>query len=96
MKKYVEFNKQDYYGLVTVDAKEEFFIDEAAKIYIEKIAGELADDILNEGEPRVVTKEYAFWKFANCKDCAKNPVGDLLREFNDRDNDVIVIDGSLV
>ncbi|MGY3716772.1 hypothetical protein ACWE42_14735 [Sutcliffiella cohnii] len=99
MKIYVEFNKQDYYGLVTVNVDEDGFfdyVDKATNIYVDEIAGENIEEILLEGQPKRVTKEYAFWKLANCKDSNVYTVGELLKEFEERENTCIVIDGSLV
>jgi hypothetical protein len=97
MKMYFEFHKQDYYGLVTVETDPNgYFIDDATKVYIETVNGESAEEVLEEGQPRQVTKEYAFWKLANCKDSEDRTVGELIEEFERMENTCVVIDGSLV
>jgi hypothetical protein len=97
MKMYFEFNKQDYYGLVTVETDENgFFIDDATEVYVNTVGGESIEEVLEEGQPRQVTKEYAFWKLANCKDSGGYTATELLKEFEELENTCVVIDGTLV
>lgn len=97
MKMYFEFNEQDYYGLITVETDPNgYYVEDAAKIYVETIGGESTEEVLEEGQPKQVTKEYAFWKLANCKDTRSYSVDELLKEFEEMENNCVVIDGSLV
>lgn len=97
MKLFLEFNKQDYYGLITVEAEpNSYYVDDATRVYVETVGGESVEEVLEEGEPRQVTKEYAFWKLANCTDSKDYSVDDLLQEFERMENTCVVIDGSLV
>jgi hypothetical protein len=97
MKMFFEFDKQDYYGLVTVESEiDGYYIDDATEIYVETISGESVEEVLEEGHPRQVTKEYAFWKLCNCKDSGDYTVGELLKEFENMENTCVVIDGTLV
>ncbi|AMQ06554.1 hypothetical protein [Sporosarcina psychrophila] len=53
----------------------------ATEMYIEVIAAESADEILDEAEPNLRTKEYAFMKFMNVPNTQDHTVRDLLQEF---------------
>lgn len=97
MKMYFEFSEQEYYGLITVETYQNgYYVEDAAKVYVETVGGESVEDVLEEGEPKQVTKEYAFWKFANCKDVKNYTVKELFDEFNGAENCCIVVDGNLV
>jgi len=101
MKQYYEFNNHGYYGLVVIEVEENQssevdFLKQAAGVYVEQIAGESVQDVLEEGSPDLVTKEYAYWKFAQCDDIKEMTNREALAEFNGRKNDAIVIDGSLL
>ncbi|MFO1442936.1 hypothetical protein KDN24_06860 [Bacillus sp. Bva_UNVM-123] len=97
MKMYFEFEQHEYYGLITVESDPKgFYIDDAASVYVETVGGENVDEVLEEGHPRQVTKEYAFWKLANCNDSKEYSVEELLREFEKMENTCVVIDGTLV
>lgn len=97
MKMFFEFDKQGYYGLITVETDPNgYYVDVAAKVYVETVGGESIKKVLEEGQPKQVTKEYAFWKLANCKDSKDYSVAELLKEFEDMENTCVVIDGTLV
>lgn len=100
MKVYFEFVKQGYYALVTVTVnKNEPIMNKglkATEVYLEYVAGDNIDEILSEGLPQMVSKEYAFWKLANCYDSKDYSVKELLKEFEEMENTCVVIDGALV
>jgi hypothetical protein len=97
MKMYFEFDKQDYYGLVTVETDPNgYYVDDAAQVYVSTVGGESVDEVLEEGDPKEVTKEYAFWKLANYGNLGNQNVADLLRDFNALENDCVVVDGTLI
>lgn len=49
MKMYFEFDKQDYYGLITVESDPNgFYIDDTASVYVETVGGENVDEVLEE------------------------------------------------
>lgn len=97
MKMYFEFNEQDYYGLITVETDPDgYFVDDAAQVYVDTVGGETIEEILEEGEPVQVSKEYAFWKLANCHGMENQTLESLLKEFEESENTAVVIDGSLV
>lgn len=100
MKVYFEFPKQDYYGLVTVTVdKNEPIMNKglkATEVYLKTVGGESVEEILEEGLPQMVSKEYAFWKLANCNDGKDYSAKELLKEFEEMENTCVVIDGALV
>lgn len=97
MKIYMEFDLQEYYALITLNIEAgEDFLRKGAELYVEQVGGESVEEILEEGYPRLVTEEYAFWKLANCKDSESETVGNLLKEFRSVENGVVIIDSTLV
>ncbi|WP_079709772.1 hypothetical protein [Paraliobacillus ryukyuensis] len=94
---YYEFSKQEYYGLITVstDLTRDCVYD-AAKVYSETVGGETPEEVLSEGEPELVTREYAFWKLANSKYGRDITFNEFMKEFFECENTALLVDGSLV
>ena len=97
---YYEFNENEYYGLVAVNVEENDLktvpYKKATKMYVEVIAGDSVDEILDEAEPNLRTKEYAFMKFMNAPNTLNQTVRDLIQEFESTTDGVLLIDGSLL
>lgn len=94
MRKYFEFNRHEYYALVVVDSNHDE-IQEATKVYIEEVAGESIDEVLEEGMPDEVSKKHAFWVLANSEGAKSRLVGQVLELFKIDTNTCIVVDGNL-
>ena len=100
-KKYFEFRDHDYYALITVTLTEEDREQEllpfmkAVNIYLDNVRGEDVEEILEEGLPIPVTEEYAFSEFMKLDTHKYTQVYMVINDFNSRENDVVVIDGSI-
>lgn len=68
----------------------------ATEMYIEVIVAESVDEILNEAEPNLRTKEYAFMKFMNAPNTQDHTDRDLLQEFESTTNGFLQADSSLL
>lgn len=97
---YYEFDENEYYGLVAVSVEENDFkttpYKKATKMYVEVIAGGSVNEVLDEAEPNERTKEYAFMKFMNAPNTMDETVRDLIQEFEDTTDGVLLVDGSLI
>lgn len=104
---YFEFDEHDCYGLIAIklNADEldnvqgdliEVGAYKAAELYVEVIAGESPEEILEEGFPVQITKSEALLKYLLAPDVLDKPVGELIKEFEEVENGVLLIDGSLV
>lgn len=103
MKKYFEYLEQEYYALITVNVTNEvrdYPIEQATKLYVEKVGGETIQEVLAEGAPVERTKSEAFEvymrKTAENEDDAKMPLEVLINDFDDSQNEVLIIDGNLL
>lgn len=81
---------EPYYALVKARDK-----DEAIKLYTEFVADD--DGSLHE-ETKEVSRDYALVKFGRAlgEDKELMPVEKVIEEFNDEQNSILLIDGSLV
>lgn len=94
MQYYIEFDEHEYYALIAVETQEDNPIHKAVEIYVEQIAGNSVEEVLDEGVPGIVSKSYAFHEFASVYDKSKS-VGEMWLQFERVRNDILLIDGSL-
>jgi len=98
MKFYFEFNEHEYYGLITVSVDDNDFVTKphkkAAEIYAEVIAGENAIQVLDEALPHERTEHYALATFVRGIHENNPTIRDLLKQFDETENDVLLIDSS--
>lgn len=97
---YYEFSDNEYYGLVAVstdeyDLKTQPYI-KATEIYLKGIGGDSVNQILDEGTPYQRTKEYAFMKFAYAPNTLNHTAEELIKEFENIKDGVLLVDGSLI
>lgn len=101
-KVYYEFVDQEYYALVTVTIQN---VDKlqmkssgllAAEVYAKVVGGESAHAVLEEGLPKLRTKEYAFEKFIRSAYKHSDDLAVAIKEFDELENNVLLIDGSLI
>ncbi|PAD70865.1 hypothetical protein CHH83_01305 [Bacillus sp. 7586-K] len=100
MQHYFEFSENEYYGLVAVyvdknDLKTKPY-KKATEIYVRNIGGESVEVVLEEASPIHVTKEYAFMKFMYAPNTLEVSTGDLIKEFENTKDGVLLVDGSLI
>ncbi|MCY8513716.1 hypothetical protein [Bacillus atrophaeus] len=100
MKHYYEFRENEYYALVVVNVEDNDLYTKphvrAAELYLEYIGGENVAGILEEAEPILITEELAFLRLAQDKGVYDMGVGELLDEFREATNGVLLVDGSLL
>lgn len=100
MQHYFEFREHDYYALIAVEVDKDDLktkpFKKATEIYIEVVAGESVEEVLDEADPILVTKEYAFMKYMNCPAFEDETVKTAKREFEETKNGLLLIDGSLI
>lgn len=100
MQHYYEFDRHEYYALVVVTVEDTNLYTrpykKATELYVEVVAGESVDEVLEESEPSLRTKEYAFMKFMHAHDDEARTVKELLAEFDEAKNDVLLVDSSLL
>lgn len=100
-KKYFEFRDHDYYALITVTLNEEEIKQDvlpfmkAVDVYVNTVRGLDAEEILEEGLPIPVTEEYAFSEFVKLETHQYTAVYMVINAFNSRENEVVILDGSL-
>lgn len=100
MKKYYfEFDKNEYYGLVTVSVDENDTSTiphvKATEIYVTDIADITVEEALKEGAPVERTKEYAFTNYVEAPNQDEDHIPTLVKRFNEYENEAILVDGSL-
>ncbi|MBL4957357.1 hypothetical protein I5F15_11020 [Bacillus velezensis] len=100
MKHYYEFRENEYYALVVVSVEDNDLYTKphvkAAELYFEYVGGESVMGILEEAQPILVTEELAFLRVAQDKGAYDTSVGELLKEFREATDVVLLIDGSLL
>ncbi|MED4787533.1 hypothetical protein P9429_11625 [Bacillus atrophaeus] len=100
MKHYYEFKENEYYALVVVSVEDNDLYTKphvkAAELYFECVGGEIVAGILEEAEPILITEELAFLRLAQDKGVYDMDVGELLDEFREATNGVLLVDGSLL
>lgn len=101
-KVYYEFVDQEYYALVTVTLQDINSLQMksgsllATEVYAKVVGGESAEDVLEEGKPEQRTKEYAFEKFIRSAYKHGDDLAVAIKEFDEVENNVLLIDGSLI
>ena len=100
---FYEFTDHEYYALikVTIDLNEtdcNFFSWHiaAAKVYAREVAGESSFDVLQEADPHNVTKEYAFEKFIRTTLKQDADLVESVKDFDEMENGVLLIDMALI
>lgn len=96
---YFEFDDHEYYGLIAVNMEEEDRNEpheKAIEIYVSEIAGVCFYSVSEEGKPEQITKEQAFMKFMYAPNHEDNDVKTLIKQFEEMENGVLLIDGSLI
>ena len=101
-KVYYEFVDQEYYALITVTIQD---VDKlqiksggllAAEVYAKVVGGESVHAVLEEGMPKQRTKEYAFEKFIRSAYEYEENLGIAIKEFDEAEDNVLLIDISLI
>jgi hypothetical protein len=104
---YFEFRDQEYYGLVAVKtdlssldilekARAKIGVNKAFEVYVETIGGESVDKIKMEGYPTEISKSEALLKFLLAPDNLNESVQSLISQFEEVENNALLVDGSLV
>lgn len=97
---YYEFSENEYYALVAVTTDENDLQakphKQAAEIYVQVIAGESVQEVLEEAEPNQRTKEYAFMKFVCGHHEEGYTVKQVIKDFEETKHGVLLVDGSLL
>ncbi|MGG0052955.1 hypothetical protein [Bacillus atrophaeus] len=100
MKHYYEFRENEYYALVVVSVEDNDLYTsphkKAAELYLECVGGESIAGILDEAQPILITEELAFLRVAQDKSVYDTCVGELLMEFREATDVVLLVDGSLL
>ncbi|AKF30940.1 MULTISPECIES: hypothetical protein [Bacillus amyloliquefaciens group] len=100
MKHYYEFRENEYYALVVVNVEDNDLYTKphvkAAELYFECVGGESVMEILEEAQPILITEELAFLRVAQDTSVHDTSVGELLKEFQEATDVVLLIDGSLL
>lgn len=100
MKYYYEFKDQEYYALIVVTGDSAGINvnthEEAAKIYVQEVAGDTLEGVLAEGAPWRTSEEKAFFRVMHDKNIGDDKVKKALEEFHSKENGVLLIDASLI
>ncbi|MED1125430.1 hypothetical protein [Bacillus atrophaeus] len=100
MKHYYEFRENEYYALVVVSVEENDLFTKphikAAELYFGCVGDESVTGILEEAQPILITEELAFLRVAQDKGVYDTSVGELLMEFREATDVVLLVDGSLL
>ncbi|QUW34583.1 hypothetical protein J8Y17_28235 (plasmid) [Bacillus cereus] len=92
--KYFEFDKYEYYALVATDGD----IDKAIEIYAENVAGESVEQLKeDEGLPTEIERKQALQQYINAtaEVSPVTKVSEIVKDFNEHENSVLLICGSL-
>ncbi|MGX5472594.1 hypothetical protein [Bacillus toyonensis] len=91
--RYFEFDKHEYYALVAADGE----ADRAIEIYVENVAGESIEQLKEEGLPTEIKKKQALQKYINAtaEVSPVTKVSKIVKDFNEHENSVVLICGSL-
>ncbi|MCR9040824.1 hypothetical protein QRX25_14820 [Bacillus sp. L381] len=99
MKHYYEFRENEYYALVVVSVEDNDLYTKpyvkATELYLECVGGESVTGILEEALPILITEELAFLRVAQDKGVYDISAGELLKEFRELNDVVLLIDGAL-
>jgi hypothetical protein len=97
---YYEFSENEYYALVAVTTDENDLHakphKQAAEIYVAYVSGESVEEVLEEAEPNLRTKEYAFMKFIYGTTEGIYTVKEAIKDFEETKHGILLIDSSLV
>ncbi|WP_407632940.1 hypothetical protein [Bacillus velezensis] len=102
MKHYYEFRENEYYALVVVSVEDNDLYTKphvkAAELYLECVGVEVESvvETLEEADPNLITEELAFLRVAQDTSVHDTSVGELLKEFQEATDVVLLIDGSLL
>lgn len=97
MKMYIEFKDQEYYALITVNAGDELeAMNKATDIYLDIVAGETRQEIIGEGLPHITERRLAFSKWTNTLDNRCRAPEVVLHDFDNFQNEVLLVDCALV
>lgn len=100
MQHYFEFSEHDYYALIAVEVDKNDLktnpYKKATEIYVEVVAGTSVEEVLDEAQPILVTKEYAFMKYMNCPAFEDETIKTARQEFEETKSGLLLIDGSLI
>lgn len=95
---YCEFNKHDYYALIAVKKDKPYrsVYQKAYKLYLEIVAGESIHELKQEGQYDELTKDQALLKFLLIDENKDKTVRQLVTDFEAIEDNVVLIDSSLV
>lgn len=97
---YFEFRENEYYALITVEVDTNDLkiqpYKKATEIYVEVVGGYSVEEVLDEAQPILITKELAFRKYMNCPSFEDETVKKAIQDFEEMKNGVLLIDGSLI
>lgn len=99
---YCEFNKHDYYALIAVKKDKPYrnTYHKAYKLYAQIVAGEDTPrgiaELKEEGLYTELTRDQALLKFLLVGDNKDRNVGELVKEFDAIEDNVVLIDSSLI
>lgn len=95
--RYFEFNRTDYYALISVKPSKVDTMIKAMKVYVEYVSYDSVDELRIEGlHPDEVTKEQAMLKFFLAPGSEDTPIGVLKQQFDECVDSVLLIDQSLL
>jgi hypothetical protein len=95
---YCEFNKHDYYALIAVKKTCPYtnvYIKDF-KLYVEIVSGEKTEEIRQQGPYDELTRDQALLKFLLASDNQDRVVKEILKEFDSIEDNIVLIDSSLV
>lgn len=97
---YFEFSENNYYALIAVEVDTTDFktvpYKKVTEIYVDIVGGLSVEEVLDEANPILITKELAFKKFMYAPDHTDKSVTGAIKEFEEIKNGVLLIDGSLI
>ncbi|WP_339304240.1 hypothetical protein NST33_17655 [Paenibacillus sp. FSL L8-0435] len=100
MIRYYEFDEHCYYALIAVTVEDGDFATrcyrKATELYVDVVAGESVEEVLKEAYPHLRTREYAFMKFISAHEEEDRSVKELLTQFDEAENEVLLVDSSLL
>jgi len=95
--KYYEFNKTDYYALLAVKEVKTDNMIKAMKLYVKYVAYDSVDELrANSMHPKEISKNEALLKFLMSPSSEEMTVKNVVKQFNDCEDSVLLIDGSLL
>ena len=91
--KYFEFNKQEYWALVSAES-----VEKAYEVYAEEVAYESAEEVEEEGEPKEIHAVDAalMYEEAILKEDSDRHPSEIAKDFNLLKNTTVLITSELV